>query len=101
MSHRAVGLTLSGSDGKTVSTGNFGHRLPPEGPKQDLDTLVLLKVLNAQLSILVAPKGDQTTPFYEATIRLLEILLTHKLLCLCKYHRWPPCGSSLERWTGS
>lgn len=56
-------LTLSGCNGEAVSTWRFGHHFPSKGSNKDLDTLVFLKVFHAQLSVLVATKGDQTTTF--------------------------------------
>ena len=54
-------LTLSGCNGKSISTRHFGHHLPSKWSDKDLDTLVPLKILHAQLPILVATKGDETT----------------------------------------
>ena len=56
-------LTVGGSDGKSVPTGHFSHRVPPEGSHQHLDPLVLPEVLHAQLAVLVAAKRNQTAPF--------------------------------------
>lgn len=58
--------TLSGCDGEAVSTRHFGHRLASKGSEEELDSLMFLKVFHTQLSVLVAPEGDQTTTFCKA-----------------------------------
>uniref|UniRef100_A0A8C6T445 Uncharacterized protein n=1 Tax=Neogobius melanostomus TaxID=47308 RepID=A0A8C6T445_9GOBI len=47
-----ITLTLSGCNGKPITTGHFGHRLSSKRPNKDLHTLMLFKVLNAKLPIL-------------------------------------------------
>lgn len=56
-------LTLSGCNGEAISTRHLGHYFPSKGSNKDLDTLVFFEVLHAQLSVLIATKGDQTTTF--------------------------------------
>lgn len=69
---RADVPTLCRCNGEVVSTGDFGHYLPSKRSNKDLDTVVFLKVLHTQLSILVAAKGHQTTTFCKAEKEIMK-----------------------------
>lgn len=70
-------LTLSGCNGEAISTWHLGHYFPSKGSDKDLDTLVFFEVLHAQLAILVATKGDQTTTFCKVRRNsLIEMVMT-------------------------